>query len=354
MTGSLLFRRPGATARPFLMTGVLLTATILALTQGVAQPSDEESFFRGKTITMTIGFDVGGGYDANARLLSPFLTRHIPGNPSVLPVNRPGAGSMAAALYMYNVAPRDGTYLATVGRSVPLQPLLVPDKAPYDSRRFSWIGSVSQDTLLCVSWHASAIKTLEDLRTKQFSVGGSGTGSDTTVQAQALRHLLGVNVKLVGPYRGTNDINLAMERGEVDGYCGFSWSTLKSQNADWLRDRKVNILLQLALQRHPDLPNVPLIADRLSERQRNIFRILVGTQVIARPFFGPPGLSPVRKQTLRAAFNAAVDDPAFRDEAKRLAFDVDPLKGEEIDSLMDKLYATPNDLIREAAELMSK
>jgi tripartite-type tricarboxylate transporter receptor subunit TctC len=334
---------------------ILIVAVTCLGALASAQLADDESFYRGKSIMMVIGFDVAGGYDSVARLLGPFLTKHLPGNPAVVPSNKPGAGSMVAALYMYSVAPNDGTYMATVGRSVPLQALLAPDKFNFDSRRFSWIGSVNQDTLVCVSWHSSPIKTIEDLRTtKTFSVGGSGPGADTTVQAQALRYLLGVNIKLVGPYRGTNDINLAMERGEVVGYCGMSWSTLKSQNADWLREKKVNILLQLAMEKHPDLPNVPLITEFLNERQRDIFRVLVGTQVMARPFFAPPGLPAARKQTLRNAFNVAVDDPAFRAEAKRLAFDVDPLKGEEIDRLMERLYETPKDLVNEAAELMSR
>jgi tripartite-type tricarboxylate transporter receptor subunit TctC len=330
-----------------------LTATIAYLpSQADAQTSAEATFYKGKSITLVIGFDVGGGYDAIARVLSPFLTTHLPGNPSVVPTNKPGAGSLVAALNIYQIAPRDGTYIATVGRSVPLQPLLVPDKANFDARELSWIGSVGQDTLLCVSWHTSPIKSLNDLLTQPFSVGGSGTGSDTTVQAQALKHLLGAKIKLVGPYRGTNDINLAMERGEVDGYCGFSWSTLKSQNADWLRDKKVNILLQLALEKNADLPDVPIIGDLLSPGQRSVFQLLVGTQNIARPFFAPPGLPPARKQTLRDAFNAAVSDARFREEAQRLSLEVELLKGEEIDRMMKELYATPKDLIEQAASLM--
>ena len=330
----------------------LLAASTAWTIQTQAQSDEEASFYKGKSVTLVIGFDVGGGYDTVARLLAPVLTMHLPGNPTVVPVNRPGAGSMVAALNIYRIAPRDGTHIATVGRSVPLQPLLVPEKADFDARELSWIGSVGRDTLLCVSWHTSPIQSLNDLLTKPFSVGGSGTGSDTTVQAQALRHLLGAKVKLVGPYRGTNDINLAMERGEVDGYCGFSWSTLKSQNADWLRDKKVNVLLQLALEKHPDLPDVPIIGDLLNVRQRSVFQLLVGTQNVARPFFAPPNLPPVRKQTLRNAFNAAVADPQFRNEAKRLSMEVELLRGEEIDRIMRDLYSTPKDLVAQAASLM--
>jgi tripartite-type tricarboxylate transporter receptor subunit TctC len=161
-----------------------------------------------------------------------------------------------------------------------------------------------------------------------------------------------MRIRLVGPYRGTNDINLAMERGEVDGYCGFSWSTLRSQNADWLRDKKVNILLQLALEKHPDLPDVPTIGDLLNVDQRRVFQLLVGTQNIARPFFAPPGLLPVRKQTLRHAFNAAVADPRFGDEAKRLSLDVELLRGEAIDKMINDLYATPREVVEQASSLM--
>jgi tripartite-type tricarboxylate transporter receptor subunit TctC len=207
--------------------------------------------------------------------------------------------------------------------------------------------------LLCVSWHSSPIKVWSDMLTKTFSVGAGGYGGDTQITAHALKSMLGAKIKLVGGYLGTAGVDLAMERGEIDGHCGYSWSTLKAQHGDWIRDRKINLLIQTALEKHRNLTDVPNLSDLINAEQRQVLKLLVGTQSMARPFLGPPELPADRKAALRGAFAQAMNDPAFLAEAARMSLDVDPMSGSEIDSLMSDIYSTPKRLIDEAAAIIN-
>jgi tripartite-type tricarboxylate transporter receptor subunit TctC len=330
----------------------LAVALTIGLVLGTASRADELSdFYHGKSLTMVIGYDVGGGYDLNARLLSRHLGRYIPGNPSIVPQNRPGAGSIAAIQYMYNVAPRDGTSMATASRSVPLQPLLAKTAAKFDPRQLTWIGSIGRDTLLCVSWHSSPIKVWRDMLSTTFTVGAGGAGGDTQITAQTLKRMLGARINLVSGYPSNAGTDLAMERGEIDGHCGYSWSTLKAQHAEWLRDKKINLLIQIGMEKHPDLPDVPSLAELIDADHQRVLKLLVGTQVMARPFFAPPQVPASRKEALRQAFNRTMQDPSFLEEAKRLLLDVEPMRGEAIDALMADLYSTPRSLIDQAISI---
>ena len=251
---------------------VAMTAPTGARSAGV------EEFYKGRTISLIIGYSVGSGYDIYARLLARFIGRHIPGRPMVVAQNMPGAGSIKAAMYLYGVAPKDGSVIATIGRSAPLEPLL--GDAQFDGRTFAWIGSIASNSSLCATWHATAIQTWQDVLTKPFALAGEGSGSDPDNFARILKNVFGAKVRLVTGYPGGSEMNLAIERGEVDGRCGWSWDSIKSTRPDWLRDRKLNLLAVFSLEKAADIPSgVPLISDLAgSDEQRQILRVLLAGQ----------------------------------------------------------------------------
>lgn len=307
-----------------------------------------EDFYRGKTVSVVIGYSVGGGYDAYARLVARHMGKHIPGRPNLVPQNMPGAGSLRAAQYLYSVAPKDGSVFGVVGRGIPMEPLF--GRADFDSTKFTWLGSAADEISVCAAWHTSAVKTWDDLMTKELVVGGNGSGSDPDVFALLVKNLFGAKIRLVTGYPGSNDIGLAMERGEVSGRCGWSWGSMKSRSGDWLKDKKINLLVQFALEKHSELPNVPLIMDYAkTEAQRQILKLIMARQVTGRPFFGPPGIPDDRKRALRAAFDATMRDPEFLAEAAKAKMEVDPVSGEKVEALLVELYRTPKAVIDEAS-----
>ena len=323
-----------------------MLAWATAATSACADPVD--GFYRGRTVTMVIGYSAAGGYDTYARVVARHLGDHIPGHPTILPQNMEGAGSLRAANYLYAAAPKDGSVIGTVSRGMAMEPLIGRTHASFDARKLAWIGSGTNEVSTCVTGHASAVKTWADALTKPFTVGGEGSGSDPDVFATIMRNLFGVKLRLVSGYPGTPEITLAIERGEIDGRCGWSYSSLKQQHPDWVASKQVNILVQLALSRSPELPDVPLIADlATTDRQRQILRLVFSRQAMARPFLAPPGIPEDRKQALRAAFDETMRDPAFIAEAKQRGLEVNPVSGAEIDKLIEELYQTPADIIAE-------
>ncbi|SRR5712691_2560858 len=327
-----------------------LAGCVLALCTSTARSAGVEDFYKGRAVSLIIGYSVGSGYDIYARLLARFIGRYIPGNPTVIPQNMPGAGSVKAAMYLYGVAPKDGSVIATIGRSAPLEPLL--GDAQFDGRTFSWLGSIASNSSLCATWHATAIKTWQDAMTKPFALAGEGSGSDPDNFARILKNVFGAKVKLVTGYPGGTEMNLAIERGEVDGRCGWSWDSIKSTRPDWLRDKKINLLAVFSLQKAADIPaDVPLVGDLAqSDEQRQILRLYLAGQALGRPFFTSPGVPPERKAALRAAFDATMKDPDFIAETKKVKLEVDPASGAEIDRLLAEIYATPKDVIEKAKQ----
>jgi tripartite-type tricarboxylate transporter receptor subunit TctC len=321
---------------------VATTAMTLTGVQALADPATD--FYKGRTLTMVIGYSVGGGYDLYGRLLARYMGRHIPGNPTIVPQSMPGAGSLKAISYLYSIAPRDGSTFGTFGRTMPLEPLL--SGAKFDPRNLSWLGSITQDVSLCVTWASSSIKTWDDLMTKSARLGGQGAGSDPDVFASVLKHLFGSNLKLVTGYPGNNDLALAMERGEIDGYCGLSWSSLASSHPDWINDKKINILLQAALEKNPQLPDTPMLLDKTQDLKAiEALKMILTTQSIARPFALPPDVPADRLAVLRDAFDKTIADADFLDEAKRLTLDVDPTSWKKIDGMLKEIYDLPPDTI---------
>jgi tripartite-type tricarboxylate transporter receptor subunit TctC len=318
----------------------LLLAALPAQAQSVAD------FYRGKTIQMLIGYTAGGGYDLNARVLARHMGKHIPGNPNIVAQNMAGAGSLRLANFLYNVAPKDGTAIGMVGRGMAMEPLIGGSATQYDARRYAWIGSVSDQVSLCATWHTSKAKSWDDMLKTDFTVGGEGSGSDPDMFATMIRSIFGVKIRLVSGYPGGNEINLAMERGEVDGRCGWSWSSIKITKPDWLKNKRINLALQMALHKNSELADVPLIMDLArNDRERQILKLVLSRQEMGWPFTAPPGLPKERADALRAAFDATMKDPEYLAEAAQRRLDVNPMSGAAIDKLIAELYATPPEVI---------
>jgi tripartite-type tricarboxylate transporter receptor subunit TctC len=263
-----------------------------------------------------------------------------------------GAGSLRAANYIFSVAPKDGSVLGTFSRSMGIAPLL--GQADFDSRKFTWLGSVTDDDTTCVTRNTSPIKTWDDFLSKPFKLGGLGADSDPDIWALLYKNVFGAKVQLVTGYPGTNDVVLAMERGEVDGLCGLSWSTIRTRHAEWLTSHSVNIIVQAALKKESDIASVPLATDlATAPEQRQIIRLLLASQAMARPFVAPPGIPEDRKAALIAAFDATMTDADFLAEAQKLSFEVHPVSAATIDALLAEVYATPKDVLGRATQAIS-
>jgi tripartite-type tricarboxylate transporter receptor subunit TctC len=330
------------------------TATIAALPAAAAQAQSVEQFYKGKSITLAIGFTPGGGYDLYARHLARHMGKHIPGRPTIVPQNMAGAGSLRAANFIYTAAPKDGTAFGTFARTTGINPLL-ESGATFDGTKFSWLGSVTNDISTCVTWHTSPVKTWKDFITKPTTLGGQAPSSEPDIFANLYRHVFGAPIKLVPGYPGTNEISLAMERGEVDGLCGLSWSTIKTRHAAWLRDKKINVLIQSSLRKAPELGNVPLVLDQTKDAEKlQILKLILAAQEMARPFAAPPGIPADRKSALVAAFDATMKDKDYLADAKKSRIDVNPVSGADIDKLLAELYATPKAVIQKASKAIAR
>jgi tripartite-type tricarboxylate transporter receptor subunit TctC len=340
---------------PRLTAGPLIAAALVLALARPAPAESVEDFYRGRTVTVLISYSVGGGYDLYARLLARYLGNHIPGNPAIVPQNMPGAGGLRAANYLYSAAPKDGSIIGTFSRSIPTMPLVTPKDAHFDGRKFSWIGSMSGDTSLCLTGAKSQVKTFDDMLTKPVVMGGQFAAADSDIYAHLYKNLFGAKIKLVSGYPGTNDITLAMERGEVDGICGLSWGTLKVAHRDWIANKSVHILVQAALKKDPELPDVPLALDLIKDpEKRQILYLDFAPQAIGRPFAAPPGIPADRKAALIKAFDETMKDPALLAEAARAKMDIGPMTGPDIDKLLAELYAIPPDIIAKASKAIAE
>jgi tripartite-type tricarboxylate transporter receptor subunit TctC len=313
-----------------------------------------EEFYKGKSITLAIGFTPGGGYDLYARHLARHMSKHIPGRPTIVPQNMAGAGSMRAANFIYSAAPKDGTAFGTFARTTGLNPLL-ESGATFDGTKFTWLGSVTNDVSLCVTWHTSKANTWENFLTHPTTMGGQAPSSEPDIFANLYKNVFGAPVKLVPGYPGTNEITLAMERGEVDGLCGLSWSTIQTRHLSWLKEKKINLLVQAAFKNDPEIGNVPLVMDLTKDIEKlQILKLILAAQEMARPFAAPPDIPRDRAAALIAAFDATMKDPEYLADAKKLRIDVNPVSGGDIDKLLRELYATPKDVIAKASQAIAR
>jgi tripartite-type tricarboxylate transporter receptor subunit TctC len=328
-----------------------LALSAVAFGATAASADDVASFYKGRTVTIDIGYSAGGGYDIYARVLAKHLGDHIPGNPTVIPQNMPGAGSLKAANYLYNIAPKDGTVLATFARGMAMQPLLDSQGIEFDAQKLTWIGSITNEVSVCAFRSDSGIATWQDMLTKPYTVGGTGSGSDTDVFPNALRNLFHMKMKLATGYPGGEDVVLALERGEVNGRCGWSWSSLMSRNRPLYEEKQIFVPVQLSLQKHEDLPNVPLVMDLTNDPKiAAALKLIFGRQSMARPYAAPPGLPADRVLALRAAFDATMKDPEFLADAKQTDLEVRPVSGAEMQQLVTEIYRTPPEVVKMAAD----
>jgi tripartite-type tricarboxylate transporter receptor subunit TctC len=325
------------------LAGGAIFSLLLLTTPVAAQPGGDT--FAAKSVAMIIGFGPGGGYDLWGRTVGRHIGRHLPGAPTVIPQNMPGAGSYAAASYIFNIAPKDGSVLGIIARDAALGPLSGATGARFDPTRLSWIGTPTKETNVCVAYHTSQVKSVLDLYDKQLIVGDTGPGTGTRSYPKALNELLGMKFKLVGGFPASSDVFLAMERGEVEGICE-SLDSIKIRRPDWIPTRKISILFQGGAEPNPELDGVPFVLDlALTGEQRQAIEFLYAGQGIGRPFVAPPDLPPDRLKMLRDAFKATMTDPAFVAEAQKSKLDLEPEDGEHLAVLIAKIYATPKPIV---------
>jgi tripartite-type tricarboxylate transporter receptor subunit TctC len=341
-----MFTRLAAAAAAVLM------AAFVAASAQAQNPSD---FYRGRNVDLYVGYSVGGGYDLYARVLARHLGAHIPGNPTIVVKNMEGAGSLRLANWLYRIAPKDGSVIGIIGRGTGFDPILGQQAAQFDGTKFTWIGSGNHEVSVCVSYAGRAgVTRFEDLLTKEMTVGGTGASADTDQFPKVLNGVLGTKMKIVSGYPGGNDVVLAMERGELQGRCGWSWSSVKATHGAWIAEKKLNVLVQLSLQKHPELADVPIVTDfATTDEQRQILKLIFARQVMGRPFLAPPNLPPERVETLRKAFMDTMTDPAFLADADKSQLEVNPVSGEEVQKVIADAYRTPPEVAKKAAQILA-
>jgi tripartite-type tricarboxylate transporter receptor subunit TctC len=313
---------------------------------------DIAAFYKNKTITLVISTGVGGGYDLTARTIARYLPKYIPGNPAVVPKNMPGAGNVLAANYIYSVAPKDGTAIATIGQAAfLLQPLGDPG-VRFDAQRFYYLGSASADNSTIYAWHTTGIRAIADVYQRELVLGATGAGSGTTVYPIAMNNLLGTKFTIVAGYRTSREVDLAMARGEVGGRAGNNFQSLKTNHPDWVRDGKVVFLVQIGLERNREFAKVPLLTELAkTDEQRQIFRMFSAPVAIGRPFLTTPGVPTERAAALRKAFDAVMADPQFRAEGEKLKLDISPTSGPQLARIISELVNTPPEIVARARKV---
>jgi tripartite-type tricarboxylate transporter receptor subunit TctC len=332
---------------------------VLLLTVGLAvsapAPSAAETvaeFYRGKTINIIVGFGVGGGYDLYARALGRYLGKHVPGTPNVVVQNMTGASSIRAANYVYGGSPQDGTVIAAVNQNAAMYQVLGGAGAKFEAARLQWLGSMANSNGVLYTWHASGIKTIEDAKRREVPVGAVGKQSDSVIFPTLINELLDTKFKPITGYTGTTQIHLAMERGEVMGRGGSTWASLQTGNPDWIRDNKINILIQVGFQKEPDLSTVPLLLDLVKGDQVGVVSVVSLPTAIGYGHWLGPGVPKDRIEALRAAYAAVIKDPEFIKETQKTRMSVRAQTGPEVEALVRKVAATPKPVLERAAQIL--
>jgi tripartite-type tricarboxylate transporter receptor subunit TctC len=331
-----------------------LVTTCLLATLALTASARSQSEIFDKPVTIYVAGTAGGGIDLLARALARHFGKHLPGNPSVVVQDMPGAGGIRAANFIAESAPRDGSAIGTFAGGPVIEPLIGARNPGYDMSKFTWIGTVSKDVGICLSYGTTPFKTIDDLRRNQMIVAGTGAGSDSDIYPVIMNELMQTKIKLITGYLGTKETIMAIENGEAHGRCSVVYSAIKMAKPDWVRDKKINIIMQFGLEKARDLPDVPLATDFVTkEEDRQLLDLLSATTAIARPFMAPPGIPEGRARALRRAFDATMTDPAFLAEAKQLMLDVEPTSGEEAQKIVEKMYATPKPVVERVKKLLA-
>ena len=336
-----------------LRTCALTLAAASALMAAPADAQNAADFYRGKQITLMVGSSPGGGYDAIARVVARHMARHIPGNPTIVVQNTPGGGSITMTNRIYRTEPQDGTVMGLVQRGVLLAQLIKQPNVQFDVTKINWIGSVSADTSLVVAWHTAPVNTVQDLLTQQLIIGGTGATSDIEASARLLNATIGTKFKIVSGYPGQADELLAMERGEIQGTADWAWSEIKTRDASYLRDNKIKLLLQNALQKSPELPDVPLAMDFMkSDTDRKVAEIYFGLKQVARPILAGPGVPADRLHALRDAFTALKDDADYAADVQQLGLG-SPTPAAEIDAFVKLSTSSSPEVVNRLADILN-
>jgi tripartite-type tricarboxylate transporter receptor subunit TctC len=335
-----------------LATAAAVCATVLMA--GAAHAQSVESFYKGRQMDVLIGSAPGGGFDLYARLIARHMPDYIPGKPTMVPKNVPGAGSAKAAATLYSVSPKDGSTFAALFPGAIMDALFdVRKRTQYDPTKFNFLGSANNEVGTCMIWHDAPVKTLKDTFTHEAIVGASASGGSSRDFAAALQNVVGAKLRIVAGYEGSKDMLLAMERGEIMGICGQLWSSIVTQSQDWVRDNKLIFWVQLANKPHPDLEKrgVPMIWDFVkNDRDRQILELIFGQLEFGRPYVLPPNVPAERVKALREAFLAAQKDEGYKAEAAQAKLEVNPVTGDHVQELVAKMFATSPDIIKAAAE----
>jgi tripartite-type tricarboxylate transporter receptor subunit TctC len=325
-----------------------LAATLATL--AVAHAQDAADFYRGRTVSLVAGFNPGGGADTYARVVARHLGKHVVGNPTVVVRNMQGAGSVVAANHIYNVSPKDGTELGLFAGNITIDPLMGGTQHKYDARKFGWVGAPSSDSNVCLSSLSSSFKTIDDVIRREMITGTSGTSTyDFPV---AMNNVIGTKFKLVKGYGGSAALRLAMERGEIEGFCGVGYNSMRTAG---LADGKANILVQVGLAKNPHMPNVPFIFDYAkSDEDRQILRLVFGWLDLERPIGAPPGVPEERLRALREGFDRAMKDSALLADAEKAQVGIEPMSGAAIAAFVDEAYRAPAEVGKRAAQMLGR
>ena len=328
---------------------LLLAVAAALLASGPAAAQSGEPFFARKTVGVAIGYTAGGSYDLYGRLVARHLGRHIPGNPTLIAQNMPGAGSMRAAAYLYNVAPKDGTALGVIVEAAALEQALSNPAVHYDAAKFTYVGRVAMSNNIFMQWTTSKVQSIEDSQRMESSLAGTGPGSIAETVPRLLNSLIGTKFKLISGYPASTEAMLAMERGEVEG-ASSSWAAVKVGKQDWLRERKIRIILQTSPERHRDLPDSPSLGEvGKTEADKQLFALYASGSSVGRTLLGPPGIPAERVKILRDAFDAMTRDPDFIADVKKLNVDFDPLPGDKVQEMIERTLSIPAS-VRERAK----
>jgi tripartite-type tricarboxylate transporter receptor subunit TctC len=332
----------------------IVVATLAGFAPLAAAADPAADFYKDKQVRLILGFATGGGDDTFGRLLARHMPKHIPGEPQLLLQNQPGAGSLNAANAIYNTMPRDGTVFGMMHRFVPLMPLLGMSGPKFDPLKVTYIGSMNSEIGLCIAMKSAGFKSMDDMKTREFVAGTTGAGAELTTFYATLANMLGAKLRVIKGYQSSSQVNLAMEKGEIQGRCGVSYSSLKSSKPDWLSEKKVDVLLQLGLHKDPELADVPLLGDLvISDLDRNALMLLLGPSEIGRPFMAPPDLPTDRTKALRKAFMDALADPGLIEDARRQRLEVDPVSGEDMQERIAGFYKASEAVVARTRALVA-
>jgi hypothetical protein len=338
---------------------LLLRAAALGVAAMLSVPpaaaDDVADFYKGKTASLYLGYPPSGAYDIYARLIARYLTKYVPGNPQFIVRYKPGAASLNLVNELYNVLPRDGSVIGMFARSVALNRLLGREGANFNPVEFNWIGSANNEVSICGVWHGVGVWTTKDFISRPLVFAANAPDAESDVYPNILNNLLGTKFKVVAGYPGVNDLTLALERGEADARCGWSWGAVKAAKPDWLRDKKIYIAVQFATKKHPELPDVPLATELTrNDNERAALDLILTQQVMGRPFAAPPKVPADRVTALRRAFDQSLKDPELLAEAEKAQLEIAPVDGEALQAMVAHMFQAPQDVIDAARKAIGQ